>query len=404
MNRNLRENMIVLSVVAIAGFILSVSVIMTVLYNHFTEEQRLQLKIQTELVAHGVLHEGTNYLEGINSKEYRITWIDADGQVLFDNQYLSTELENHLEREEIIAALKYGYGFSQRYSDTMLKKMIYSSHKNPDGTVVRLAMPQSTIFALLWKMAVPIAIVLFILIATCVFISYKATKKAEQEENEAMRREFTANVSHELKTPLHVISGYAELIENGLTAPKDTEIFAKKIRNEALRMVQLIQDIITLSRLDESRENTAMCEVNLYQIATDVKDKLSLAAKKDNISIEIIGQQVIAKGIPNLLNSMMYNLCDNAIKYNHPHGTVIIEISEENSRPVFSVRDTGIGIPQSDYQRIFERFYRVEKSHSKTVGGTGLGLSIVKHAAKLHNAKIEVNSIVGEGTIITISF
>lgn len=404
MQRNLKVNIFVLIGVAIAGFILSVSVIMSVLYNHFTEVQQSQLKMQTQMVAQGVLHEGVSYLEAIEGQEYRITWIDGDGQVLFDNQNSSYEMENHLEREEIINALSDGYGSSQRYSATMMEKMLYSAYKIPDGTIIRLAMPQSTIFSLLWKMAGPIAIVLFVLIAVCIFISHKATRKADEEENEAMRREFTANVSHELKSPLHVISGYAELIENGMVMPEDTELFAKKIRNEVQRMIQLIQDIITLSRLDESKENMTMYEVNLYQLALGVKEKLSLTAEKNNITIEIIGQQVTMKGIPHLLSSMLYNLCDNAIKYNSQYGTVVIEVNEDYGRPMFSVRDTGIGIAKSDYQRIFERFYRVDKSHSKAVGGTGLGLSIVKHAAKLHNAKIEVDSIIGEGTLITVKF
>ena len=189
-----------------------------------------------------------------------------------------------------------------------------------------------------------------------------------------------------------------------MVMPEDTELFAKKIRNEVQRMIQLIQDIITLSRLDESKENMTMYEVNLYQLALGVKEKLSLTAEKNNITIEIIGQQVTMKGIPHLLSSMLYNLCDNAIKYNSQYGTVVIEVNEDYGRPMFSVRDTGIGIAKSDYQRIFERFYRVDKSHSKAVGGTGLGLSIVKHAAKLHNAKIEVDSIIGEGTLITVKF
>lgn len=404
MHNNLKENTIVLILSAIAGFILSVGVIMGVLYNHFAEVQQTQLKMQTQMVAQGVKHEGLVYLKEIENQEYRITWIANDGQVLFDNQNYSSEMENHLEREEIMQAIHEGYGASQRYSSTMLEKMLYSAYRLPDGTIVRIAMPQSTIFSLIWKIAGPIAIVLFTLIAACIFVSHKATRKADEEENETLRREFTANVSHELKSPLHVISGYAELMENGMVMPEDTELFAQKIRNEVQRMIQLVQDIITLSRLDECKENMTMYDVNLYQLATDVREKLAMTAEKNNINIEIIGQQVIMKGIPHLLNSMLYNLCDNAIKYNYQYGTVVIEVGQEHDRPVFSVRDTGIGIAKGDYQRIFERFYRVDKSHSKAVGGTGLGLSIVKHAAKLHNAKIEVDSIVGEGTLITVKF
>lgn len=258
--------------------------------------------------------------------------------------------------------------------------------------------------SLLWGMAVPIAVVLFILITACVFISHIATKKADEEENEALRREFTANVSHELKSPLHVISGYAELLENGMVLKDDVGTFASKINAEAQRMIRLVQDIISLSRLDESKENMTMHKINLYHLADGVREKLTETAKKNDISIELIGQQININGIPHLLNSMVYNICENAIKYNKPHGSVVIEVVEDKGAPVLSVRDTGIGIAEKDYSRIFERFYRVDKSHSKAVGGTGLGLSIVKHAAKLHNAKLKVESILGEGTIIYIKF
>ena len=219
-----------------------------------------------------------------------------------------------------------------------------------------------------------------------------------------MRREFTANVSHELKTPLHSISGFAELLKNGMVMEQDTGYFAEKIYNEAQRMIKLVQDIIILSRLDEGQENTTKSAVNLYQLAEGVIANLEPMADKQGITMELIGQPVVMDGIPHLLNSMLFNICENAIKYNKPEGSVLVEVSEISGHPRITVRDSGIGIPMRDRHRIFERFYRVDKSHSKEVGGTGLGLSIVKHAARLHNAKLEVDSIVGEGTLITVKF
>ena len=219
-----------------------------------------------------------------------------------------------------------------------------------------------------------------------------------------MRREFTANVSHELKTPLHSISGFAELLKNGMVMEPDTGYFAEKIYNEAQRMIKLVQDIIILSRLDEGQENTTRSSVNLYQLAEGVIANLEPMADKNGITIELIGQQVVMEGIPHLLNSMLFNICENAIKYNKPEGSVLVEVSEIAGHPRITVRDSGIGIPMRDRSRIFERFYRVDKSHSKDVGGTGLGLSIVKHGAQLHNARLTLESTEGKGTTVTVQF
>ena len=302
------------------------------------------------------------------------------------------------------AAMRKGYGESQRYSGTMTVKMLYSAQRLADGSVLRLSMPQQTILMVIWDMALPIGFILLVVIGVSVAIAARETKKANQEETEAMRREFTANVSHELKTPLHSISGFAELLKNGMVMEQDTGYFAEKIYNEAQRMIKLVQDIIILSRLDEGQENTTRSSVNLYQLAEGVIANLEPMADKNGITIELIGQQVVMEGIPHLLNSMLFNICENAIKYNKPEGSVLVEVSEIAGHPRITVRDSGIGIPMRDRSRIFERFYRVDKSHSKEVGGTGLGLSIVKHAARLHNAKLDVDSIVGEGTLITVKF
>ena len=226
----------------------------------------------------------------------------------------------------------------------------------------------------------------------------------EKERAEQMRREFTANVSHELKTPLQTISGYAELLANGMVADKDKTAFSEKIYAEAQRMIRLIEDIIKLSNLDEGAVELTRESVDLYVTAENTVRSLLPAAKKANVTLSLNGENAEIYGIPQLLTAVVYNLCDNAIKYNKDGGTVFVNVKNNAENIVLSVRDTGIGIPKEQQERIFERFYRVDKSHSKEVGGTGLGLSIVKHAAKLHDAKITLESEVGKGTGITVIF
>lgn len=226
----------------------------------------------------------------------------------------------------------------------------------------------------------------------------------EKERAEQMRREFTANVSHELKTPLQTISGYAELLANGMVADKDKTAFSEKIYAEAQRMIRLIEDIIKLSNLDEGAVELTRETVDLYATAENTVRSLLPAAKKANVTLSLNGENAEIYGIPQLLTAVVYNLCDNAIKYNKDGGTVFVNVKNNAENIVLSVRDTGIGIPKEQQERIFERFYRVDKSHSKEVGGTGLGLSIVKHAAKLHDAKITLESEVGKGTEITVIF
>ena len=389
---------------ALMAFILATGLIMGTMFTYFSDIQRQQLKTETGMAALAVDELQAGYLEKLPAENYRVTWISAAGNVLYDSDMAASQMENHLEREEVQAALRRGYGESQRYSGTMTVKMLYSAQRLADGSVLRLSMPQHTMLMVIWDMALPIGVILLVVIGASVALAARETKKANQEETEAMRREFTANVSHELKTPLHSISGFAELLKNGMVMEQDTGYFAEKIYNEAQRMIKLVQDIIILSRLDEGQENTTKSAVNLYQLAEGVIANLEPMADKQGITMELIGQPVVMDGIPHLLNSMLFNICENAIKYNKPEGSVLVEVSEIAGHPRITVRDSGIGIPMRDRSRIFERFYRVDKSHSKEVGGTGLGLSIVKHAARLHNAKLDVDSIVGEGTLITVKF
>lgn len=226
----------------------------------------------------------------------------------------------------------------------------------------------------------------------------------EKENAEQMRREFTANVSHELRTPLHSISGYAELLKNGMVKTGDIRPIASKIYGEAQRMVQLVEDIINLSHLDEGAEDMLREKVDMFEIVKATVQSLEPEAESADVSINMTGEQAVITGVPQLLGGIVYNLCDNAIKYNHKGGRVSISLKSSPNEVILTVSDNGIGIPAEDQNRIFERFYRVDKSHSKEVGGTGLGLSIVKHSAKIHNAKISIESTVGKGTTITVRF
>lgn len=226
----------------------------------------------------------------------------------------------------------------------------------------------------------------------------------EKEKAEQIRREFTANVSHELKTPLHSISGYAELLKNDMVRAEDRVPFAGKIYVEAQRMIRLVEDIISLSHLDEGAKDMQWEMVDLYDLAGRAVRSLEPEAAAAHVTVALSGESAVFKGIPQLLYSIVYNVCDNAIKYNHDSGSVNVSVQDGEEGILLSVADTGIGIPPEHRERIFERFYRVDKSHSKEVGGTGLGLSIVKHAAKIHHAGIEVKSTAGEGTTVVIRF
>lgn len=226
----------------------------------------------------------------------------------------------------------------------------------------------------------------------------------ESVKREQLRREFTSNVSHELKTPLTSISGFAEIMKNGGTPDSVVKDFSSSIYDEAQRLISLVNDIIKISELDEKNIQTASEEVDLFELSVDIINRLKPVADKRNISFNLIGESTIVSGTAKILDEMIYNLCDNAIKYNADNGTVDVILSESSKHIKLTVRDTGIGIPQAEQERVFERFYRVDKSHSKAIGGTGLGLSIVKHAAIYHNAEIKLKSELGKGTSVTVMF
>lgn len=422
-------------------FLASLILIMGISYRYFSFLQRMQLRNETELAAQGVSLSGKAFFEKLRAEEYRITWIDAEGNILYDNEADSEKMENHLEREEVRQALETGYGEADRYSSTLADKQLYAAQRLPDGTVLRLSIVQASVWTLLFGFAQPIlAVVLIALILSGVLASRLALKivrpineidpehpehyygkedykevetllrhiaaqnrqiRRDQEKIERtalIRQEFTANVSHEMKTPLQTISGHAELLENGLVKEEDIRPFARKIRAEALRMTRLVEDIIVLTRLDTFGEERQWEHCDLYQIAENALDSLETVASSRKITLELEGSPVRMKAIPQMLYSIVYNLCDNAIKYNYEGGTVTACVEQNENNTILTVSDTGIGIPEESRERVFERFYRVDKSHSKEVGGTGLGLSIVKHAVKIHDGVIEIRSRPAGGT------
>lgn len=537
--------------VGVAVLIASLALVMGVLYSYFGRVQESQLRDELSLAAVGVEKNGTDYLRALQSHQYRITWVRADGTVVYDTQADAETMENHAQRQEIQQALTAGEGESSRYSSTLLQKTVYYAQRLPDGTVLRLSAVRVTAGVLVLNMLQPILLVLaaalilsgvlagrlarriteplnrldlehplendtyeelapllrrmehqrrqidrqmgelrqrseefdqitgsmneglvlldeagailsinpaarrlldadgdcvgqdFLTLDRDVTMSDALRQAAEQghsefrgERNgreyqfdvtriqtegrtagtvllvfdvterafaERNRREFTANVSHELKTPLQGIIGSAELLENGMVKQEDVPRFVGHIRAEAQRLVTLIGDIIRLSQLDEG-EPMPTEPVELLAVAREVAENLRSAAEARNVTVEVTGTPATVSGVRRLLYEIVLNLCDNAIKYNTEGGRVEVEVAQDGGTAAVTVRDTGIGIPPEHQSRVFERFYRVDKSHSKASGGTGLGLSIVKHAVQYHHGVIQLKSEVGKGTEIRVTF
>ena len=547
--RIFRSILLVAAAVLLASFVL----ITGVLYDYFSNNQMEQLRAQTALAAQSVEKSGEGYFAGLGSHGTRLTWIAADGTVLYDSSANAAGMENHADREEVSSALKTGTGESTRYSTTLMERQLYCAQRLNDGTVVRLSCEQYTPLMLVLGMLQPVIVIATAALAvsgvlasglskrivrplnelrldepdkietypelapltdklrsqqnqlraqekelrqrrdefdaatenmieglvllnergTILSINKSATKlldisrycvgkdilllnnsrqmqellgrvrsgehcempiehggvsytvyaspvvsgervagtvllvldMTEKEKAEKLRREFSANVSHELKTPLHTISGCAELLANGMVKPDDIPRFAAQIQSESKRMITLIEDIIKLSHLDEGAGDMQRCDVDLAAIARATVENLRPAAKAADVALSVNAcPAVIKNGIPQLLEAIVYNLCENAIKYNRPGGFVRVGVEKNADGTVLTVEDNGIGIPAEQQERIFERFYRVDKSHSKEVGGTGLGLSIVKHATALYNAKISMHSAPDEGTSISVVF
>ncbi|MCI7114294.1 MAG: ATP-binding protein [Lachnobacterium sp.] len=378
----------------------------------------------------------------ISVENMRITWIDTDGTVLYDNENDETILENHLNRPEVKEAISNGEGDSDRQSATMDAKTYYHAILLDDGTILRVSTSARSIMNIFVSSIPSMLIVMIVIAGVCVILANKLTKnlmapiekvsndlenaatiQSETEYKELVpflntirlqhesvlaavksRQDFTANVSHELKTPLTAISGYAELIENNMVDEKQRIGFAGEIRKNADRLVSLINDIIRLSELDHSDDTKGFEQVDLCKIAKECVDNLGVSAAKQNIQLNFDGTGCKMHGNSHMLVELVENLCQNAIRYNNPGGTVNVTVHKLGGKTVLTVEDNGIGIPKDQQERVFERFYRVDKSRSKETGGTGLGLAIVKHIVELHDAKITLDSEVGHGTTIKVEF
>lgn len=540
------------SILIVAGTVLlaSIVIIMGCLYEYFSNIQKDKLADELDIAASAVELYGTDYLKNIDSERYRITWIQADGKVIYDTQAGADSMENHADRQEVKQALAEGEGSSSRYSDTLMEKTSYYARLLDDGSVLRVSTTYATAGLLVLGMLQPILVVLIAALVLSGILARRISKRivepmnsidldrplendtyeelspllnrinqqhkeiemqmrylkqrtdeftqitesmkeglilldnkgnvlsineaaqniletdsdcigqsflsiersrninnaiqsafeeghseiyaqygsreyqvdisriesggetvgavllafdiTEQQNAQRNRREFTANVSHELKTPLQGIIGSAELIENGMVKPEDMPRFIGHIRKEASRLVTLIEDIIRLSQLDEGRQMPSE-QVDLFELAEEVRSVLEGACEAKNINMKLMGEHVSIDGVKRLLYEIIYNLCDNAVKYNNEGGIADIDISSDEKNAYITVRDSGIGIPQDQQERVFERFYRVDKSHSKESGGTGLGLSIVKHAVSYHNGTVSMKSEPGNGTEIRVA-
>ena len=534
--------------VGLSVFLLSAFLFIGVLHDHYDDQMDAVLENESILVARGVEAMGVDYLKELDAT-VRITWVDENGDVLYDSAVDASTMENHADREEIRQALVNQQGFAQRKSVTLSRNTVYVARRLENGTVIRLASVQTPMDELILIMVRPVLVILaaalllsaalssrlskrliqpvlsldlerpercdtydelapllsrlhrqnqtiqrqmnllrqrqeefialtenmsegFLLVdqqgqilsfntgalrllgvgaadeVTDVFALdtspefHQVTKTAlagsrshqilerqgrsiqvladpvlreeivagtvlllldvtEREQGERLRREFTANVSHELKTPLTSISGMAEIMAGGMVRPEDMEGFAGDIYKESQRLIALVEDIIHLSRLDEGVGSLDREEVDLLELARNVAERLQPFARKKQVELTVGGTPLPVAGYPAILEEMVYNLCDNAIKYNRPGGKVVVTVDQAGR---LTVADTGIGIPAQDRERVFERFYRVDKSHSRAIGGTGLGLSIVKHGAALHNILVELDSELGRGTTVRLVF
>lgn len=425
-------------------FIIILSILITTIFmtfifkTSFDKQAKSNIQLSTEAIALSYNHlDSFNDLAAYSLNNLYITLISSDGNVLFESNTNSTD--GYLNSPEVIKAINTGSGEDTRVSSTTGYETYYYATKLNDGNILRTSMKIDDMYFLYNYAINTIMIASLVLIILSCVLSVLLTKRIVQPieamahniddidknipykelepfvlsiknqhlqkiENARIRQEFTANVSHELKTPLTSISGYAEMLENGMAKNEDIADFASKIHNEAGRLIALIGDIIKLSELDMPYSNKDLKTIDLFLLVENTVALLSFNAEKANIKISAKGSSCFINGNRDMLEELIYNLCDNAIRYNDEGGEVIVSVFKSDNCTVLRVKDTGIGIPSKHHERIFERFYRVDKSRSKETGGTGLGLAIVKHIAIQHNAKIKVFSQVGHGTQIDVIF
>ena len=433
--------MLVSALISMAVLVL----VFALFYHVYNIDYIASMRSEASVIA-GMIESGDKS-EAVRS-EHRVTLISNDGTVLFDTGADAAAMNDHSDRDEIEKALKNGEGVSKRFSETLKEKTVYYALKLDDGSVLRLSDEQPGVLTLLkgvwWVIPIIFATEVVLSLLLSMHVSKTVTApinainledpqsdgvyaelkplinrietqnvqiakqlsdpRAEHDPQDAMRRDFTANVSHELKTPLTSISGYAEIIKNGIAKKEDVERFAGKIYDESQRLITLVGDIIKLSQLDGNDVPVKFEQVDLYEVCEAVMSQLEMAATEKNVTFELHGDHIKINAVEQIVEEIVFNLCDNAVKYNRDGGKVSISITQFVDGVELCVSDTGIGIPKEDIDRIFERFFRVDKSHSKEIGGTGLGLSIVKHGAKFLGATLSVESELGKGTSIRICF
>ena len=426
--------------ISAVGILLTFCLSTVIFYELFKSEVVDELKTYADVI------KETQSYDQILQGEYdpdvddlRITMIKKDGKVFYDSFADAKKMENHANRQEVRQALKHGNGKAIRTSDTLDKNTFYYAVRLDDGNVLRVAKESRSIWSVFIKVMPAILILILVILAISKMLSDVLTKSLllpieqmsenldhledittykelmpfintiqEQHKNilmnAKMRQEFTANVSHELKTPLTAISGYSELIQNGMTNEEETIRFAGEIHKSAKRLLTLINDTIRLSQLDTSEQKVIYEAIDLYKIAEDCVNMLKFSAENHGITISIHGTNAYLEGNKEMLEEVVYNLCDNAIRYNNEGGKVDVTVKPVKGKIYLCVEDNGIGISKENQERIFERFYRVDKSRSKSTGGTGLGLAIVKHIIQQHGAHMELTSEKGKGTKIEIEF
>ncbi len=415
--------------------------ILSVFYSYSDNQLKEQLRVVESVVENQLAQDDdTAFISNHIDKNVRITLVAKDGTVIADSQESANKLGNHLNRQEIQQAIKNGEATVTRHSDTQGKKVYYFAKQLDNGNVLRVSTEAKSIGKFFSDYIIYIFLCIIVVIVAAVFVSMGITKsivkpitqlgqsldnidkfksdeelkplvnallqqKKKQKMLDKQKKQFTANVSHELKTPLTSIAGYAELIETGMAKPEDIKPFAGVIRKQALRLVNLSEDIIQLSQLEESDDEDMSFEsVNLYEIAQRCVEALNINAINKGVTLNLTGEECYIRGKAQLVEELVYNLCDNAIRYNKENGNVTVTVNPLEKGASVSVKDTGIGIPEKYQERIFERFFRVDKSRSKATGGTGLGLAIVKHITQLHDAKLEISSEEGKGTEIIVTF
>ena len=426
--------------ISAVGILLTFCLSTVIFYELFKSEVVDELKTYADVI------KETQSYDQILQGEYdpdvddlRITMIKKDGKVFYDSFADAKKMENHANRQEVRQALKHGNGKAIRTSDTLDKNTFYYAVRLDDGNILRVAKESRSIWSVFIKVTPAILILIFVILAISKMLSDVLTKSLllpieqmsenldhledittykelmpfintiqEQHKNilmnAKMRQEFTANVSHELKTPLTAISGYSELIQNGMTNEEETIRFAGEIHKSAKRLLTLINDTIRLSQLDTSEQKVIYEAIDLYKIAEDCVNMLKFSAENHGITISIHGTNAYLEGNKEMLEEVVYNLCDNAIRYNNEGGKVDVTVKPVKGKIYLCVEDKGIGISKEHQERIFFSFYRVDKSRSKSTGGTGLGLAIVKHIIQQHGAHMELTSEKGKGTKIEIEF